>query len=102
MSRRIGWVLAALAVAYMLCVGGVLALMFRPPERFSVGIARVPELLLAAVPFRPLWTFARAGRLSIGDEAPDFSLETVDRNSQVRLSSFRGHKPVVLVFGSYT
>ena len=36
------------------------------------------------------------------DMAPDFVLPTVNRKSQVRLSSFRGKQPVVLVFGSYT
>jgi peroxiredoxin len=34
--------------------------------------------------------------------APDFSLPTADRTRIVRLSSFRGDRPVVLVFGSYT
>ena len=38
--------------------------------------------------------------LRIGDTAPDFELKTADRTSAVRLSSFRGQKPVVLVFGS--
>lgn len=39
---------------------------------------------------------------SIGAEAPGFRLKTVDGQREVELASFRGKKPVVLVFGSYT
>ncbi len=49
-----------------------------------------------------VWTLARSGSLQVGEPAPDFALPTPDKESQVRLSSFRGEKPVVLVFGSYT
>ncbi len=38
----------------------------------------------------------------LGAEAPDFTLQTRDGKKTVTLSSFRGKKPVVLVFGSYT
>jgi len=34
--------------------------------------------------------------------APDFTLPTLDRKSTVHLAEFRGSRPVVLVFGSYT
>ncbi len=37
-----------------------------------------------------------------GDLAIDFSLESVDGKSKVTLSTFRGKRPVILVFGSYT
>ena len=38
-----------------------------------------------------------------GDPAPDFELTyAVDSERTVRLSSFRGDKPVALIFGSYT
>ena len=40
--------------------------------------------------------------LKAGDAAPDFKLPTLDKSAQVELASFRGQKPVVLVFGSYT
>jgi Ca2+-binding EF-hand superfamily protein len=39
---------------------------------------------------------------AIDAPAPDFSLKTQDGQQQVTLSSFRGKKPVVLVFGSFT
>jgi hypothetical protein len=37
-----------------------------------------------------------------GDWAPEFSLEELDGKSLIRLSDYRGKKPVVLVFGSHT
>ncbi len=38
-----------------------------------------------------------------GDEAPPFTLKMLnDATKQVELASFRGEKPVVLFFGSYT
>jgi peroxiredoxin len=54
------------------------------------------------VPFPPMWNVARRGSLRVGDQAPDFELPLLDRTRQVRLSAFRGDRPVVLVFGSYT
>jgi peroxiredoxin len=38
----------------------------------------------------------------IGDLAPDFELRDVQGANPVRLSDFRGLKPVALVFGSFT
>ena len=37
-----------------------------------------------------------------GDMAPDFELWDVDGRNPVRLSQFRGDRPVALVFGSFT
>jgi hypothetical protein len=36
------------------------------------------------------------------EEAPDFSLPSLQDGRTVRLSDYRGHKPVVLVFGSFS
>ena len=44
----------------------------------------------------------RAGGPDAGQEAPDFSLQTLDGEKTVTLSDLRGKKPVVLIFGSYT
>jgi peroxiredoxin len=49
-----------------------------------------------------MWLWARKGHLTEGDPAPDFTLSTPDRAGRVTLSSHRGQRPVVLVFGSYT
>lgn len=40
--------------------------------------------------------------LQVGEPAPDFNLRTKDGKMQVQLSSFRGKRPVVIIFGSYT
>ena len=39
---------------------------------------------------------------AIGDRAPDFRLKTHDGKQEMTLGQFRGKKPVVLVFGSFT
>ncbi|MDH3733119.1 MAG: hypothetical protein OEU54_06270 [Gemmatimonadota bacterium] len=38
----------------------------------------------------------------IGESAPDFELDLYDGTGRIRLSSFRGDRPVVLIFGSLT
>ena len=38
----------------------------------------------------------------VGELSPDFELQTYDGTHSVRLSSYRGRKPVVLIFGSLT
>lgn len=92
-------VVCALYVAFL---AYVYTLMRRPPEDFARHIARLGAPVFLAAPFETLWTHARAGTLEQGDVAPDFDLETLDKKARVRLSSFRGSRPVVLIFGSYT
>ncbi len=95
-------VVAALAVVYALLTAGLYWVMCQPVDRFNAIMARMPGPAFAVLPFVPLWNSARGGNLQVGDAAPDFNLETTDKKSRVQLSSFRGQKPVVLVFGSYT
>ena len=38
----------------------------------------------------------------VGELPPDFALKRVGSDDRVQLSSFRGERPVALVFGSYT
>lgn len=52
--------------------------------------------------------FSKLGILNSKDDniremmmAPDFALPALDEDRTVRLSDYRGHKPVVLVFGSF-
>ena len=40
--------------------------------------------------------------LIVGEMAPDFQLKSLEGESETQLSSFRGEKPVILFFGSYT
>ena len=43
-----------------------------------------------------------ANALKVGQEAPTFKLKSLDGKTETALKSFRGKKPVVLLFGSYT
>ncbi len=97
------WALVVAAAVYgVLCLGLFVA-MSQPPSVFGAIMARLPvPAVMMALPMRPLWFLARAGSLQVGDPAPGFDLPTLDGGSRVRLSDFRGAKPVVLVFGSYT
>jgi hypothetical protein len=92
---------AAFAAIYVALSAGLVAVMHRP-ILFGEVMRHVPDPLLMFIPLKPLWFLARAGRLRLGDPAPTFSLPTSDKQSSISLSSFRGQKPVVLIFGSYT
>jgi hypothetical protein len=100
--RRIVKTAVVIVAIYIVLSAGLLAAMYQPPDTFGRVMAKMPRPLFFILPFKPLWDLARAGYVKPGDTAPDFSLETVDHMSRVQLSSFRGQKPVVLVFGSYT
>jgi hypothetical protein len=76
--------------------------MSNGPEAIGRFMSAVPGPLYLVMPFETLWNRTRAGTLAVGDVAPDFELPTLDGATRVRLSSFRGKRPVVLVFGSYT
>jgi hypothetical protein len=92
----------ALLLTYSVLFVGFYIAMCQRPDVFSTIMSRTPGIVFLIFPFKPMWLSAREGNLNIGDEAPDFSLETFDKKSRVQLSGFRGKKPVVLVFGSYT
>ena len=91
-----------LVAVYLVILSVVVWAMHEPPERFSRVMSKFPFPIIMIMPFEHFWTNVRAGQLQAGDAAPDFDLGTVDKKGRVRLSSFRGQKPVVLVFGSYT
>lgn len=91
----------ALAVLWSAFVGLLAYEMRQPPEQFGHFMMHMPIVTFLIAPFETLWLHARAGKLNVGDTAPDFHLRTLDHSSEVELASLRG-KPVVLVFGSYT
>jgi len=92
---------AGLAIVYLALCAGLVGVMHHP-VLFGEVMRHVPEPLMMVVPFRRLWFLARAGKLKAGDPAPSFVLPTADRQSSISLASFRGQRPVVLIFGSYT
>jgi hypothetical protein len=93
---------ALVLVVYVLFFSAMLLAMTRPPEQFGRVMRHVPMPLMRTLPFPPMWRWARKGALVQGDRAPDFTLSTLDHTAIVTLSSHRGIRPVVLVFGSYT
>ena len=99
--RRFGKIAAIGVVLYAALAVGLLAVM-RQPVVFGKVMSKLPEPVMMLFPFKQLWFIARAGRLKVGDPAPDFRLRTSDRKARVRLSGLAGRKPVVLIFGSYT
>jgi hypothetical protein len=92
---------AAFVVVYLALSAGLLYVM-RRPILFGEVMRHVPDPVMMVVPFKQLWFIARAGNLKLGDPAPGFNLPTPDKQSSVSLAAFRGQKPVVLIFGSYT
>ncbi|HLX45521.1 MAG TPA: hypothetical protein VKR43_18880 [Bryobacteraceae bacterium] len=95
-------IVAVIAAAYAVLVGTLAIAMRQPPDSFGAFMAKLPPVAFMVLPFQPLWMGARAGKLHVGQEAPVFVLKTADGGSEVRLDSFRGKRPVVLIFGSYT
>jgi hypothetical protein len=95
-------ILGVIVALYAVITAALFAIMLRPPDKFAGTMKYVPWPAFVVLPFKPLWNVARNGHLAIGDIAPDFSLESPDHKSTFQLSSMRGQKPVVLVFGSYT
>jgi hypothetical protein len=94
---------AALVAAYVLFGGAVALAMLQTPDRFGQFMNTMPPALVWGIlPGPRMWTWARQGSLREGDTAPDFTLPTHDHSREVTLSSHRGSRPVVLVFGSYT
>lgn len=100
--RKLLGAIAVLAIAWVCFLGVVYAKMTSPPEQFGAFMAKLPTPAYFVFPFETMWSRARAGILHTGDMAPDFELSALDKSGTVRLSSFRGSKPVALIFGSYT
>lgn len=93
---------ALVLLAYLTLCAALYGAMRQTPDLFGRVMMKVPAPIGRILPFETLWMRARAGSLKPGDLAPDFTLRLLDRTETVRLSSFRGSRPVVLVFGSYT
>jgi hypothetical protein len=96
------WILAAGVGVYGLFLALMFVVMRQPPSRFGQLMRHFPMWAMPLVPFEPMWNVARRGTTREGDIAPDFGLRTIDRATEVTLSSYRGRRPVVLIFGSYT
>ena len=93
-----------LALLWVSACAGLYAIMRQSPETFARVMARVPgPVAFLVLPFETLWMRARAGKLHVGDPAPDFTLAKLDKSARVQLSALTAQRqPVVLIFGSYT
>ena len=102
MKRAILTVLVCIGLLYSFAYIGFAYAMRQPPQTFSRVMMHVGPVPFLLFPFESMWKSARAGHLKIGDTEPDFTLPLLDHSSDVALSSFRGVRPVALIFGSYT
>jgi hypothetical protein len=89
-------------VVYIVLLSGLFVAMLQPPAVLGRVMSKLPAMAYFLFPIKPMWLVARRGHLKVGDPAPDFALKTSDRSQVVHLSSFRGRRPVVLIFGSHT
>lgn len=101
-KKRLVQIGASILALYSATLAGFDYAMHQPPETFSRLMMHVGPAPFLLFPFETMWKSARAGHLRVGDAAPDFTLPLLDHSSSVTISSLRGTKPVVLVFGSYT
>jgi hypothetical protein len=101
MRHILKYIVPALVI-YAALLAGLFAAMLQPPAVFGHVMSRLPAFTYFLFPFEPMWLIARRGTLKVGDMAPDLSLKTLDCAAEVRLSSLRREKPVVLIFGSHT
>jgi hypothetical protein len=102
-TKKSAIVLCVLLVLWAIGCVEIYSAMRKPPEQFGKFMMKIPApVAFLAFPFESMWMRARAGTLSVGDRAPDFSLMKVDKSATVQLASLNQSRPVVLVFGSYT
>lgn len=71
-----------------------------PPPRPTGGGLPSRDVLLLSLLTGELGSGAEGPKLDA--PAPDFTLPTADGKSKVTLGDYRGKKPVVLIFGSFT
>ncbi len=102
MRKLLVRIAAILALLWLGFLGLVYSKMSSTPEKFGAFMSKLPMPFYFVLPFETLWFKARAGTLYPGHPPPDFALSKADHSGTVRLSSSRGSKPVVLIFGSYT
>ncbi|HET6897898.1 MAG TPA: deiodinase-like protein [Vicinamibacteria bacterium] len=101
-KRLAAWIVGVIAVLYVGLAAVIFAVMHQSNTVAGKGLSLVPGPAFMVLPMETMWVTARRGRLAVGQDAPDFDLAMRDGSSRVRLSSLRGGRPVVLIFGSYT
>lgn len=102
LPRAFRTIAVTLVVLYGLACAGFYYAMSQPPAVFGNVMKHTGPAPFLLFPFEMMWKSARAGHVSAGDAAPDFTLPLLDHSGTVTLSSNHGLRPVVLIFGSYT
>lgn len=103
LTKFLAFALGVIALIWLASCAVIYSKMRKSPEEFGRFMTRIPApLVFMAFPFETLWTHARAGRVNVGDAAPDFTLLKTDKSERIRLSELNQKQPVVLIFGSYT
>ena len=101
-KRRLLRTVGVTAFAWLGFVAFIDWAMHQTPEKFGHVMARMPMPAYFLFPFETMWLQARDGDLDPGDQAPDFTVKTLETKAPLQLGSLWNSKPVVLVFGSYT
>jgi hypothetical protein len=101
-KRWLKWTAIGLSTIWLGFLGFVDWAMHQPPEEFGHVMAHMPMPAYFLFPFETMWTQARFGQVNPGNQAPDFTVKTLETETPVQLASLWTSKPVVLVFGSYT
>lgn len=91
-----------LVVVWLCFVGYIDWAMHQTPDVFGHVMMHMPMPAYFLFPFETMWTQARFGHVNPGDQAPDYTVKTLETKTPVQLASLWESKPVVLVFGSYT
>ena len=87
--KKLMMITAGFAVGALLCA----PVVFAQPEDSAKRGGRTNEKA-QQVKKRPA--------LIVGQTAPSFALKSLDGKSETDTSSFRGQRPIILFFGSYT
>lgn len=103
--RAVRATLTLLAISLALVAGAE-----EPPRSEGPPTPADSPLTMRDVMSSAMYMDLRTAKLAVGDPAFDFALPSLDARRgenrltgrTIRLASFRGKKPVALVFGSYT
>jgi hypothetical protein len=100
---RARWWLAAGPVALLLGVAGVALTAWpaRPAPRAAGGVPP-PEAVPETESAWAMEYLFKEPQWAVGDPAPDFTLPSIASGRPTHLRDLVGHKPVVLVFGSFS
>jgi len=71
--------LVAAGAGWLVFLAGMFIVMCQPPERFGQIMKHMPIATMDLLPFERMWNVARGGAARVGDQAPAFTLPTVDR-----------------------